>query len=1462
MKKNTFLTICLSLFLVGGLFSQQTTVYVSALGDGTKDGTTEANAYPQTNFNTALADVSAGDKLIIIGTVKTIGANLTSKSYAFTIEGLDASSTLANVNGGTGRLFTINGPTAADVTFKNLTFSGYNTTLAGGGVFYNNNAGATATFENCTFTGNSVTNNQGGGAIFFANGTLNIIDSSFENNTSSDEGGAIFANSGTITITNTLFKTNSAASKGGAIYTTNGDFTITGSTFYDNETTGAGGGSAFYVASSGSTNSITNCTFFENTTANDNQDYGTIRTDNGNTIVTNSLFYDNKTNNDTGAPSDWGSGPNGTQTFNTSIAQWISTNVDNQDEGTGSITGIKNGGGTPANLTSSNLFFDASDGFVKYTAAPSGDDSPIDFGSDGNDVGAWDYVDNPADTTAPVITVIGDDPATVELGAAYTDAGATASDNIDGDITNTIITVNNVNTNIVASYTVTYNVSDASGNAATEVTRTVNVVDTFAPNTYFVKVGGNNNGGLSEENAFTTVNNAVVAASDGDTITIVGAINQSGQVGIGKSISFVGQSDATITGTGATNRLYNISEAGKTISFTDVIFKDNTGATANGSVFNTTQGGTLAFTNCVFSGNSSVSTGGGGAIYVNNASAVLTITGCTFYNNSSGNATNNGQGGAIMLFNSSASSTITNSTFFDNKITRSDGNFGASVRVNNGGKVTISNSLSYNNKADSGAGAGSGFNASPDATLNVLNSIVDFTNNTDTSTGSNLTADLSSSNLFFDASDGFVKYTAAPSGDDSPIDFGSDGEDVGAWDYVSTGVDADGDGFNSDVDCNDNDASVNAIATWYIGVDTDSDGFIGSVTDTQSCSSPGTGYALTAPAITDCNDGDADINPGATEVFDGVDNNCDGNVDEVFTNAAIWNGAINSDWTNVGNWDTNAPGLSPIDDVTIPSGLTNYPVLTSGQDLSLANGLSLTIASGASLSISPTVVITNNGTVIVDGSMTLQSDATGSAYIGSGSGTFTGDVTVERYISARRAYRQLSTPVTTSNFISNNWQQGTHITGSTAGANGFDATGSGNPSMYTFDNVAYNYVPMANTDATNLLTGQGYHMLVRGDRTTDLTNNNATPSETTLSATGTLVSENAGTSTVNVTVPEQRFVFVGNPFQAPVDMNKVITTDATNINSTYYWVWDPTLGTRGAYAAVFAATGSTAVSDANQYLQAGQAGWVYTAAPGATQLSFTQASKNTSVSETAVFKTTAKKASTGELRLSLYETSALAANQSAVDGILVLFDDAGNNAVDGSDAPKFTNLDETFSTSNNGTLLAIESRATPVDTDEITLSITTYRDNNYTIVAEGTAVQGEAPYLFDAYADVYTEIPQNGTVNYAYSIDDNIPASMDAERFTVVFGQQALTVSNLDIERIMLYPNPSNTGQFYLNIPQQMDDLEVTIYNALGAKLFYKTGFTAGQNVSIKTSFTRDQGLYFVNLTSKGVTTTKKLIIN
>jgi hypothetical protein len=74
---------------------------------------------------------------------------------------------------------------------------------------------------------------------------------------------------------------------------------------------------------------------------------------------------------------------------------------------------------------------------------------------------------------APVITLNGASTINLLVGNSYTDAGATASDSIDGDITSNIITINPVNTNIVGTYTITYNVSNSSGNHAQQITRTV-----------------------------------------------------------------------------------------------------------------------------------------------------------------------------------------------------------------------------------------------------------------------------------------------------------------------------------------------------------------------------------------------------------------------------------------------------------------------------------------------------------------------------------------------------------------------------------------------------------------------------------------------------------------------------------------------------------------------------------------------------------------------------------------------------------------------------------------------------------------------------------------------------------------------------------------------------------------------------------------------------------------------------
>ena len=91
------------------------------------------------------------------------------------------------------------------------------------------------------------------------------------------------------------------------------------------------------------------------------------------------------------------------------------------------------------------------------------------------------YIDVIEDTTIPVITLTGDATVTIEVGSTYTDAGATALDNYDGDITDDIEAVSTVDTEAVGPYTVTYDVSDANNNDAVQVIRTVNVVDTTIP---------------------------------------------------------------------------------------------------------------------------------------------------------------------------------------------------------------------------------------------------------------------------------------------------------------------------------------------------------------------------------------------------------------------------------------------------------------------------------------------------------------------------------------------------------------------------------------------------------------------------------------------------------------------------------------------------------------------------------------------------------------------------------------------------------------------------------------------------------------------------------------------------------------------------------------------------------------------------------------------------------------------
>jgi subtilisin family serine protease len=86
------------------------------------------------------------------------------------------------------------------------------------------------------------------------------------------------------------------------------------------------------------------------------------------------------------------------------------------------------------------------------------------------------HAEPPADVTPPEITLVGDDPQTVVQPDVYEELGATAVDDVDGDVSGAIvIDASAVDTSTVGSYQVSYAVSDAAGNLA-EVSRQVEVV--------------------------------------------------------------------------------------------------------------------------------------------------------------------------------------------------------------------------------------------------------------------------------------------------------------------------------------------------------------------------------------------------------------------------------------------------------------------------------------------------------------------------------------------------------------------------------------------------------------------------------------------------------------------------------------------------------------------------------------------------------------------------------------------------------------------------------------------------------------------------------------------------------------------------------------------------------------------------------------------------------------------------
>jgi hypothetical protein len=541
-----------------------------------------------------------------------------------------------------------------------------------------------------------------------------------------------------------------------------------------------------------------------------------------------------------------------------------------------------------------------------------------------------------------------------------------------------------------------------------------------------------------------------------------------------------------------------------------------------------------------------------------------------------------------------------------------------------------------------------------------------------------------------------------------------------------------------------------------------------------------------------------------------------------------WSGTTNSAWTTTSNWASGAVPTAT-SDVVIATG-TNQPVISS--DVSIS---SLTINSGATLTVNAGKKLTLSGNLTNNGTINFKSDINGSAMFGVFNGTQsgTGVVTVERYIPAgKRAFRLLSPAVTTTNFISGNWQGQTHITGGlgTTGL-GFDATETNNPSMFTYNNQVASstgWTPITNTNATNLTAGVGYRMLVRGDRTptnitaatTDNMNAAITLSATGTLKTGTVALSSSTTPAINNTsnTTTAGYSLVGNPYQSAVDWNAVTKS---GIDATYY-AWDPNMGTtaqRGRYVAFNGTTNDNVDSEVEQFIQPGQAFFIKNTTPGtAGTLTFQEAHKASTNAN--VFRTNNQTESTNFATLStaLYDPNELAIGGYPIDATKAVFGSDYTNELGLGDATKLEAAGENIAWFRNNTKLAIDAAAPVTTSDELVMKTLRLGANkNYTFKIQTTNFDTAlTPYLVDTFLNTQTEIATSQAYLATFATTSNV-ASYNENRFKIVF-QNALLSTDTFATQVGLYPNPSKGNGFYLQLTATTQ-ATVKLYNTLGQEI-------------------------------------------
>ncbi|MGB5981147.1 MAG: T9SS type A sorting domain-containing protein [Nonlabens sp.] len=493
-------------------------------------------------------------------------------------------------------------------------------------------------------------------------------------------------------------------------------------------------------------------------------------------------------------------------------------------------------------------------------------------------------------------------------------------------------------------------------------------------------------------------------------------------------------------------------------------------------------------------------------------------------------------------------------------------------------------------------------------------------------------------------------------------------------------------------------------------------------------------------------------------------------------------------------------------------------------------------------------------------------------------GTITGNVTVEQFYPANRAFRFLSsstTPIDSSGSIFNTYQEGgantpglgTHITGGSA-ANGFDQSLSNNPSLFLYDPTGINgnigWIPFNDNFSTingAIFPTIAFRIFVRGDRTVSLATTNATATATTLRTAGRLITGDltfeSGISSQFPFGADGSFYLMPNPYQAQMDLSQTIVNNSEDINQTTYWAWVPSINN---YVAYDFSTGGLQ-NGVSQFIQPNQAYFIQTdEASGSTagydpSVTYMESQKSTAVTATATYS---QPESEYSIRLFTPETQG---GFIATDMVRGFINTGYDNGINNRDAVKFTGLSEQLSILSNGVQLSNERREQYVDEEVLQLQIGQMQTGTYDLELNFRDFNGLEVYLVDNHLNTRSLIAQNQIIDHSFDVDLNDAGSFAADRFQVEFETGTLSAGDLAFAKaVQLYPNPTDGNE--LNISGLKNGTaNVTILGLLGQTIYEQEHTVLSGSAQVNGLENLTSGVYLVAISQNGKSATKRLIV-